>query len=376
MRALNRLFFTLAILTGAADVSAQDSYPFRAETWRIEGDARLETLADGDTALRVSSGAAYLNDVEFRDGTIEFDVFVSGDRAFVYLMFRGQSDEEYDDLYFRPHKSGLPDAIQYAPVFQRRSAWQLYHGEHGTAAASFDANSWTHVKLQISGTTATVWVGERNGPNITISKLGRDAAAGWLAVRGFVPRNSAAEYAAKFRNFRVTKSDAAPVVDDPNQALREGQLISWQVSPPFDAPSGPVLEQLPETIMSSDWSTPPIQPSGVFEFLRSHRIPGGSRHWAVAAETTLRADADKICRLHLGYSDEITLFLNGEPIAYQDSSYRFDELRQDGVMHGDQLLVFLHLIRGDNRLRAIIADRFGGWGLSARLDTCDGVSEL
>lgn len=118
-----------------------------------------------------------------------------------------------------------------------------------------------------------------------------------------------------------------------------------------------------------------MQPSGVFEFLRSRRIPEGSRRWAVAAETTLRANSDTICRLHLGYSDEITLILNDKPIAYQDSGYRFGDLRQDGVMHGDQLLVFLHLNRGDNRLRAIITDRFGGWGLSARLGTCDGVSE-
>ena len=365
---------TLLALTAGACVQARDAYPFDGDAWRIEGDARVETSTDG-AALHVVNGAAYLDDAGFRDGTIEFDVFTSGDRAFVYLMFRGQSEEAYEDLYFRPHKSGLPDAVQYAPVFQRRSAWQLYHGARGTAAAAFPAGRWTRVRFEVAGAAATVWVGEGSEPALTVASLGRDAASGWLAVRGFVPRNSKTAYAAKFRNFRVTHRDAAPAAAGRSEPLPDGQLTAWRVSPAFDAPPGPILE-LPEAVDGAEWSTPPMQPGGVFEFLRSRRVPDGSRHWAVAAETTLRADAATTCTLRLGYSDEITLSVNGEPVAYQDSSYRFDAPRQDGVMHDDQLVVFLHLKRGANPLRAVVADRFGGWGFSARMDACEGVAEL
>jgi len=368
---VNRVIVTFVSLVFGSSVWAQHSFPFDSDDWRIEGEATLETDATNNSVLSVGSGKATLDDADFQDGTIEFETYVSGDRAFVYLMFRGQNDAEYEDVYFRPHKSGLPDSVQYAPVFQGRSAWQLYHGDGGTAPGRFPVNEWIKIKVQADGNTASVWVGENSEPNLVIDQLGHHTNSGWLAVRGFIPRNSSAEYAAKFRNFRVTRGEPAET-NDKTMSIADGQLVSWRVSPAFDAPLGPIVV-IPENIENATWDTPPIQANGVFEFLRSRPIPEGSRHWAVAADVTLQADAAINCTMHLGYSDELTLLHNGMPIAYQDSSYRFDAPRQDGVLHDKQLTVFLDLVRGDNRVRVVVADRFGGWGLRAKLETCSGV---
>ena len=43
------------------------------------------------------------------------DVKVTRRRSFVYVTFRMEDEQEYEELYLRPHKSGLPDAVQYAP---------------------------------------------------------------------------------------------------------------------------------------------------------------------------------------------------------------------------------------------------------------------
>ena len=372
---MNRTLMTLFCLAAFAPHAwSQTAIPFDEARWRTVGNVEFES-ADGEDILRIDGGTAYLDRADFRDGTIEFDVLATGDRAFVYLKSRGRSDEEYEDLYFRPHKSGLPDAVQYAPVVQGRSAWQLYHGERGTAAGVFPAGTWTAVRAEFSGDRMAVWLGNDAEPVMTVAHLGHEPARGWLALGGFAPAGSNAEFAAKFRRFRVThaESSAANRVDTP--LVDSNQLTAWRVSPAFDAPSPGPLLNVPSALSNVEWSRPPLQRDGVFEFLRSRQVPPDSRHWAVAADTTLRAERETTCVVSFGYSDEITLIVNGTPLVYQDSSYRFMSPRQDGVMHADQLRAFLPLRRGDNQLRAIVADRFGGWGLSARLLSCEGVAE-
>src|SRR4051812_44919695 len=107
--------------------------PFAGGGWGLRGDAALERADDRDT-LRVGTGWAFRRDVKLEDGAVDFDVQLSRRRSFVYLCFRMQDEREYEEVYLRPHKSELPDAVQYAPVYQGESAWQLYHGPGRTAA--------------------------------------------------------------------------------------------------------------------------------------------------------------------------------------------------------------------------------------------------
>ena len=76
-------------------------------------------------------------DVSLQDGTVDFDMEVTSHRSFVYVQFRMQDDENHEEIYFRPHKSSLPDAIQYAPVWNAESTWQLYHGKVGRRLSVF-----------------------------------------------------------------------------------------------------------------------------------------------------------------------------------------------------------------------------------------------
>ncbi|MCZ6506862.1 MAG: hypothetical protein O7A04_02265, partial [Acidobacteria bacterium] len=119
-----------------ADESPRDPEPIHldleAPGWEIEGDgAKVEAFA-GRTALRLISGKATYHDLELLDGTIEFDLRVTPFRAFAYLYFRMLDDDEHEEIYFRPHKSLLPDASQYTPVYKGSSQWQLYHDARAT----------------------------------------------------------------------------------------------------------------------------------------------------------------------------------------------------------------------------------------------------
>jgi hypothetical protein len=124
-----------------------------------------------------------------------------------------------------------------------------------------------------------------------------------------------------------------------------------------------------------NWSKPAMQPDGSFEFLRSIIIPKGVRHWTVVAQTELISKKAQMCKINFGFSDELTLSLNEQHILYQDASYRYGVRRQDGLMHPDQLTAYVSLKKGKNILRAVVSDKFGGWGLSARMQDCSGVIE-
>ena len=89
---------------------------FNLHAQAIEFTEEKWTLTNGEivdymdrTALK---GSATLKDVKMKNGIIEFDIVVSGQRSYPGIFFRMQSVQDYEHLYFRPHRAGLyPDAI-------------------------------------------------------------------------------------------------------------------------------------------------------------------------------------------------------------------------------------------------------------------------
>lgn len=363
---------SLLVLHPFGQVWADEIYKIDNARWLLESDQVTRATIDGRKAIKIVTGRAMLEDVELENGTVEFDMYLPKERAFSYLYFRGQSDAEVEALYLRSHKSKAPDAIQYAPVFQRRSAWQLYHGKTGTGPASFPSGKWFKVKVELMGQEMKVWIDDQAEPVLDIKELGRKSAAGWLAFRGFVPRTSDAKFSAYFGDLKVTRYTGEEIKARPAPALSSDVITQWRVSPAFDSKPGPVLA-LPEQLSKGPWGAAEMRSDGAFELLRSRTVPENSRHWSAAADITLTSQKKQICKIHFGFSDELTLMVNGQPVLYQDHSYRFADNRQQGVMHYDQVVAFVHLEKGKNSLRAIVSDRFGGWGLMARMNQCDRV---
>ena len=85
------------------------------------------------------------------------------------------------------------------------------------------------------------------------------------------------------------------------------------------------------------------------------------------ARTTLKADQATTQRVEVGYSDEISVFLNGRLLFIADDSYHFNQPRLQGLIGLHQAALYLPLQQGDNELVLAVTDRFGGWGLMARV---------
>ena len=120
--------------------------PFDSDQWQLFNGTVEEFM--GRTSL---TGNAVIKDVEFENGIVEFDIAFDGQRGFAGLNFRVQSQDEYEHFYLRPHKTGLTDAVQYTPVSNGMSSWQLYSNEGYTALADLPYNEWIHVRFEVKG---------------------------------------------------------------------------------------------------------------------------------------------------------------------------------------------------------------------------------
>ncbi len=328
----------------------------------------------GPAEFHFTRGQITLKNQLLKDALVEFELYTSDERAFVYVDFRQQENDEGETLYLRTHKSNAPDTLQYTPVYQGRSAWQLYHGKTGTASATLPAGQWNPVKVKFSGDHLSVWVGDMNQPvmdNIALTGNGKE---GKLSFSGNIPGKSQAQFSGAFRNIKVTELTESPA-SDPLSTEDKTFLDQFAVSAVFKG-SKTAITQLPESVATHPWTQLPTLVNGRLEFLRHRAIPKDMRPWAVAAKTILYAETAQLCPIQLGFSDNLTLMLNEQLLAFADASYRYDIDRQEGLMHPDQLRVYLPLKAGENQLQAIVSDSFGGWGLSAYIDDCIGVKEV
>jgi hypothetical protein len=327
----------------------------------------------GREALRLRFGVAVRPDVSLQDGTIDFDVAVTAHRSFAYIQFRMTGEGENEEIYLRPHKANLPDAIQYAPVFKGQSAWQLFHGPGYTARVPIARAEWIHVRVVLQGRRAVLYLGDTTRPAMVIPKLARDPVPGAIALRASTPADGGApagEYVAAFSNV-VVRPNVVPVTlpPAPDRPRPAGVVRSWQVSPAFVPPPGR-LRGLPSELLAgrASWPSHPVDEEGRLILDRYLERPGTDARAAAVLRLVVPADRDTVRRLDLGFSDEYLLFVNGRPVAGGEAAYRFDNPRGDGVLHINQSVAYLPLRPGDNEVLIVLLDVFGGWGLVGALE--------
>jgi hypothetical protein len=369
---------TLALalpLTLLSQYAAAQSLPFTTGWDNSGASVRVERGDRGDE-LVVENGIAYRRDVALEDGTIDFDVNLSDRRSFVYISFRLQNDDEFEEFYLRAHKSGLPDAVQYAPVRQRQSAWQLFHGAGSTAAARFETRTWTPVRVVLQGRKAALFIGDLTTPALVVHELRHDPRPGYISVRCFTDTASpGAQPAARYANVRVRPGEV-PFTFPPTPAAAPatGLVIKdWSVSKAV-LPASVADGALPDSSAIGPFTSFRANDDGLLEMHRWVRLPEGSRAAAAVARVSIRSATARVAALDLGFSDVATVFLNGRPLFRGDGTYSFDGPRRDGLIGFDNARLYLPLQAGDNDLALVVSDSFGGWGLMARLPDPAGLT--
>ncbi len=384
LRAASRLALASSLVV-ASPATADEVVGWGEERWIAEGDVEW-TREAGQPPSGVELGAngtVVLREPKLEHGTIELEMMLSGQRAFAYVQFRceggtpGRAGGE--EIYFRSHKTQAPDALQYTSAYPGGSNWQLYHGEGGTAAVDLPSDTWIPVRLRFRDRTLEVEVGRDDvadpaGPPALRAHLERPPAAGAVALRGFVPRGSGAAYAMRVRNLRISSEPpelepAAPVAEV------SGAVRRWRLSPAVavaaEAPE--LLEAIPAGLAGGADEVVEARPDGLVVVLAHRDPPPDARRWAAVGEVDLVAQRAGRRRLDLGYSDAVSVFLDGELLFAADDSYSYDAPRRQGLVGLHQATLYLPLKPGRNRLRVLVADRFGGWALQARIEDREGL---
>lgn len=92
--------------------------------WTTSERATFERFDNRETIV-LEGGRISVNNETFTNGIIEVDVYANSKRSFAGITFRKQK-ENMEEVYMRMHKSRQVDAVQYTPIFNNESNWQLY----------------------------------------------------------------------------------------------------------------------------------------------------------------------------------------------------------------------------------------------------------
>src|SRR5678815_5502508 len=90
------------------------------------------------------------------------------------------------------------------------------------------------------------------------------------------------------------------------------------------------------------------------------------------ARTTILSDKAEVRRLALGYSDDVSVFLNGKILYRGRSAQAFRDPGFLGIVSADNDAVYLPLNKGKNELVLALSELGGGWGFVCRLEPLGG----
>ena len=360
----------IAFLMFSAPVAAQElSLPPDSPRWEFEGNAHAGEF-QGRKCITLDGGGASIKDLDLRDGVIDVDAATTAVRGFFGIQFRIE-EKNGEWIYLRPHKSGLPDAIQYTPVLNTGLNWQIYSGPGFTAAIDIPKNTWFHIRLELTGAQARLFVGDMTKPALVIDDLKSGIQKGQVALASLTG-------ATHFSNFIVRTTTDVPWQRH-LPPMPPNTIVHWQISPSLDALQRDV-EQPPSESLT--WQDVDAEPPGFVVIYRYREAPHprvtfqsdfstrlqpqpGTR--LIYARTTIDSDSEQTRKLNIGYSDEVSVFLNGRILWRGRSAQSFRDPGFLGIISPDDDAVYLPLKKGKNELLLAVSELGGGWGFVCTL---------
>lgn len=352
----------------AAPAAAQDTAQLDGLTWRLSGEVKVAPHR-GRQALAFRSGTALLDAPPFENGTVEFDLALRYVRAFTGVSFR-REDGGSEQFYLRPHQRGRFDAMQYTPVEHGVAAWQLYPEYNAAFDTPFDR--WLHVRLVVSGARLAVYLDGGADPVLVVDRLRRDPRAGGIQLFSSFPAGEPADlFPAAVANVRVTPDRAPGAAAAPEPASSPGVIPSWALSPAVPDPGTPI-RRLPT--VAGAWTVADADELGRVNIARHRAIPAGAERGTVLARVVIRSDRAQRKKLGLGFSDEGSVFLNGELVFSANNTFLSRSGRYLGIMTVENDALYLPLRAGENELVIAVTEAFGGWGVVGRFEDMDGIT--
>lgn len=161
------------------------------------GVRAIKLVPSPETAGKDEDMMALLDGAAFKDGTIEIDVagepragMPPDSRGFIGLSFRtGQRGEWSEVFYLRPTNGRANDqlrrnhSVQYVsdPEFPWHRLRQESPGMY-EAYVDLESGAWTSMKIDVAGTTASLYVNGASQPCLVVNDLKHGNRAGRIAL--------------------------------------------------------------------------------------------------------------------------------------------------------------------------------------------------
>jgi hypothetical protein len=367
------------LLVAAAQAQSPQtlSIPPDSPRWDLQGQAKPAEYL-GRKAILLDGGAAVVKDFEMRDGVIDVDVATPANRGFFGIQFRIANDgADAEWVYLRQHKSGLPDAMQYTPVLHTGANWQIYNGPGFTGAVDIPKDVWFHLRLDVVGAQAKLYVKnmDKDKPALVMTDLKSGIQKGEVALYVL----TGATY---FSNFEIRTTPDAPW-ERHLPPMPTGTLTEWGLSPSYDA----LARNLERPLTAAEsaaihWQHVEAEAPGFVVLYRyrdaphlrvsfdhdfSKRLEPQPGMKVVYARTSIDSERDQVKRLYIGYSDDVSVFLNGQILYRGRSAQYFRDPGFLGIVNPENDAVYLPLKKGSNELLLAVSELGGGWGFICRL---------
>ena len=140
-----------------------------------------------------------------------------------------QSLTDYERYYMRPHRTcgQYPDVHQYTPVINGIAGWQLYNGNGFTSFSEIPTGEWVHLRIEVHGTQARVFLGDMENPVLEVDELVHGRSRGSIGVNG--PRDGSAH----FSNFSWRADDDLVFESPPVSFPPPGVIGEWKLAGPY-----------------------------------------------------------------------------------------------------------------------------------------------
>lgn len=361
-------FAIAAVTLSAQQPAVRTAVGSAADGWAVDradlaGNVKFEKFLGRDAMLLRGNTHVVKSGLDFGDGRIEFDLAPTDTGEFFAITFRRAAFTNHENIYVRFHRSGDFMAMQYAPRVNGSSTWQLYRDF--AVETEWPRNQWTHVRMEVHGSKLEVFAGDAKTPTLAVPRLRNGTIGGEI---GFWARvnDRPEEWAAAISRLEVTKSPSAPLATPANAPVQF--VWNWEVSDP--APAAGAIVAVPATI--AKWTAARAEESGLININRLFPVQKGRS--VVFARHVIRSEAARHVRAGIGYSDDVTVFVNGQPIYAGINGWDTRTPALNSFVDSRWESAFLPFREGDNEIVLAVADdqRFG-WGFALRIDDATGL---
>ena len=159
--------------------------------------------------------------------------------------------------------------MQYTPVLNTGLNWQIYNGPGFTGAVDIPRDAWFHLRLEVAGAQAKLYVKDMEKPALVMDDLKSGVQKGQVALAVL----TGATY---FSNFEIRTTPDAPW-ERHLPPMPPGTLTRWSLSPAYDALARDLERPLPRVRERRDaWQDVEAEPPGLRGDLSLPRGPASA----------------------------------------------------------------------------------------------------